>query len=62
MTKEIMCPVCKNEAKLFGRPYGLQIGSSLKGENSDVHPVVLVQCEECGTVLGAYRDNELDKK
>lgn len=58
MKTPIMCPACKMPAQIYGMPYGLQIGSSVKGENSDVHPVILIQCEGCGCVLGGYKNED----
>jgi len=55
------CPSCGAIGKIYGSPYGLQIGSSTTGNNSDVHTVILIQCEECGAVLGGYKDEELEK-
>ena len=40
-------------------PWGLQIGSHVKGENTDVRPVILVMCGECGTVMGAVDAPEI---
>lgn len=61
MTK-LKCPHCGAEGKIFGRPYGLQIGSSIKGQNLDVHSVILIQCEECGAILGGYEKESLLKR
>lgn len=58
MAKPTMCPTCKSTGKIYGRPYGLQIGSPVAGENTDVDPVILVQCGGCGSVLGAYKKEE----
>lgn len=55
------CPICKEVCKLYGLPYGLQIGSSDENDTTDLHPVILVQCDKCGCVLGAYKDEKLDK-
>ena len=55
------CPNCKQECKPYGLPYGLQIGSPDENEATDVQGVILVQCNKCGTVLGSYRDETLDK-
>ncbi len=59
MKLPIICPACKAPAQIYGMPYGLQIGSSINGENSDVHGVILIQCEACGAVLGGYKDDSL---
>lgn len=56
MKLEVMCPFCKASGKIYGLPYGLPIGSSTKGENTDVNGVILIHCEECGAVLGGYRE------
>lgn len=59
MHKAVKCPSCNSMGKIYGRPYGLEIGSSKTGENSDVHSVILIQCEECGAVLGGYEKADL---
>lgn len=59
MNTQVKCPSCGTIGKIYGLPYGLQIGSSVKGENSNVDDVILIQCEKCGVVLGGYR-KELD--
>ena len=61
MKTPIVCPTCKTPAQIYGMPYGLQIGSSVKGENSAVHPVILIQCESCGCVLGGYKDDSIER-
>ena len=57
MHRKVVCPNCKTDGKIYGLPYGLQIMSSTKGENTDVHSVILIHCEACGAVLGDYLDN-----
>jgi hypothetical protein len=47
------CPGCGKTGTIYGMPWGLQIGSHVKGENSDVYGVVIVMCGECGTAIGA---------
>ena len=49
------CPHCEKVVKVYGLPYGLQIGSPNDSECSDVEDVILVQCADCGSVLGAYK-------
>jgi hypothetical protein len=56
MQSELVCPVCKEAGKIYGLPYGLPITSAVKGENTDVHQVVLIHCEGCGAVLGGYKN------
>ncbi len=58
ISKYPKCPKC-DSGTIYGRPYGLQIGSPIKGENTAVHSVVLVMCAACGAVAGAYRAEEL---
>jgi uncharacterized Zn finger protein len=48
------CPSCGAVGKIYGMPYGLQIGTSKEGEAPDMDEVVLIKCEECGAVLGGY--------
>lgn len=55
MKSPVKCPACGAEGSIYGLPYGLQIGSSIKGQNSDVHGTILIQCEKCGAVLGGYK-------
>ena len=55
MNTKVKCPSCGAVGKIYGTPYGLQIGSSTKGQNSDIHNIILIQCEECGTVISGYR-------
>jgi len=55
MNPVVKCPSCGAEGKIYGIPYGLQIGSATKGENPDVHDTILIHCEECGAVLGGYK-------
>ncbi len=49
------CPGCGKRGTIYGTPWGLQIGSHVKGENTDVDRVILVMCGECGTAIGAYQ-------
>jgi hypothetical protein len=58
MAKPTICPVCKSAGKIYGRPYGLLIGSPIAGENTDTDTVILVQCDSCGSVLGAYKNED----
>ncbi|OGH82723.1 MAG: hypothetical protein A2301_01330 [Candidatus Magasanikbacteria bacterium RIFOXYB2_FULL_40_13] len=60
MNTQVKCPACGAVGKIYGLPYGLQIMSSAKGENTDVDSVVLIHCEECGVVLGGY-SKELER-
>lgn len=55
------CPHCNKNVRVYGLPYGLQIGSSNDDECTDVQGVILIQCSECGSVLAAYKDEKLDK-
>lgn len=55
MNTPVKCPACGAVSSIYGMPYGLQIGSSVKGQNSDVHGTILIQCEKCGVVIGGYR-------
>jgi len=57
MKYKIVCPACKEIGKIYGLPYGLQIMSSEESRCTDVHMVILVHCEACGAVLGAYRND-----
>ena len=61
MHKPVKCPSCGAIGTIYGSLYGLQIGSSIKGNNSDIHGVVLIRCEECGVVLGGYEKKELEQ-
>lgn len=61
MNTQVKCPSCGEIGKIYGLPHGLQIGSSVKGANSDVDGVVLIQCEGCGAVLGGYK-KEIETK
>ncbi len=61
MKNKIKCPHCGAENKIYGLPYGLQIMTSEHGEGTDVHPVILIHCENCGSVLGGYKDESLEE-
>lgn len=52
------CAHCNKNVRVYGLPYGLQIGSPDDGECSDVQEVILIQCAECGSVLAAYKDDK----
>jgi len=55
MNKQVKCPSCGAFEKIYGLPYGLQIGSSKKGKNIDVDDIILICCEKCHAVLGGYK-------
>ena len=52
------CTNCKKTVRYYGLPYGLEIGSSSEGEGTDMHRVIMIQCAECGAVVGAYKTEE----
>lgn len=59
MNSILKCPFCGAKGKIYGLPYGLQIGSSIKGKNLDVYETILIHCEACGAVLGGYEKKQL---
>jgi len=56
------CPNCKEVCSPYGLPYGLQIGSSDENQATDLHSIILIQCNKCGTVLGGYEKESLGEK
>lgn len=54
MNTIVKCPSCGEQGKIYGLPYGLQIGSAKDDKTTDLHDVILIHCEACGAVLGGY--------
>ncbi len=58
--KNIVCPSCKKEVMIHGVTYGLPIDVSKDGQlNSGIVKVILIQCGECGVILGGFKKEKL---
>lgn len=58
---KITCPYCKTLVSgVYGKPYDLPMWDSSKGEikSDNTDKVILILCNECEAVLGAYKQLE----
>ena len=59
---EAMCPFCKTEGRFYGLPYGLPMGSFDENEAYRTEKVILVNCDNCGAIVGVYKMDERNSK
>ena len=55
---KIICPHCKTLVNgVHGKPYDLPIWDSSEGKvkNDNADKIILILCNECEAVLGAYK-------
>ncbi len=53
INKNIKCPKCE-KLQIHGHPMQIGVGDE-QSETSD--QVIIVACNECGTILGVYKNN-----
>jgi phage FluMu protein Com len=57
---KIKCPICKQDREIHGIVCNLPMWNSDTGKSDaeNIDKVILIRCDECNTLLGAYKSTK----